>query len=243
MRVTLALLALLSLLSLDAAAQDALRGKRLYLDGGRMNGSGHSCVDCHGGIPGALHGLGKAARNPAAIEYALGTVSQMAPLRGRLSTEDMADLAAYIGDPGIPSPELRLVAQDATGITAGRERLEFQAIAGKPAEAVMTLSNGGAVPLRWLSAPSITGPHSSPFLISATDCKDGMTLAPQQSCRIQVSYRADPAGMLRTAVLGLRHDWLGGGVYVALIGRLSRPSTDAPRARSIQSKQSSRLRE
>lgn len=216
-------LALLALLCLDAAAQDALRGKRLYLDGGRMNGSGLSCVDCHGGLPGALHGMGKAARNPGAIEYALGSVSQMAPLRGRLNTEDIADLAAYIGEPGVPSPDLRLMAIDATGTTPGRERLEFQAATSGFGEATLLLSNAGAVSLQWHSPPFITGPHSSQFFISASDCKDGMSLAPRQSCSIQVGYSADPSGTLRTATLGLRHDWLGGGVYLALLGRTAAP--------------------
>ena len=217
MRITLALLVLLSL---DATAQDALRGKRLYLDGGRMNGSGLSCVDCHGGIPGALHGLGKAAGNPAAIEYALGSVSQMTPLRGRLSPEDIADLAAYVGDPGVPSPELRLSVQDATGITTGRERLELHAGAGESSSGVLVLGNAGKLPLRWLSAPFINGPGGGSFHIVSTDCREGAQLASQQSCSVQISFRGQPRA-LSTAALGIRHDWLGGGVYVALIGRTS----------------------
>ena len=206
--------------------QDALRGKRLYLDGGRLNGSGLSCVDCHGGIPGALHGIGKAAGNPGAIDYALGTVSQMTPLRGRLNSADIADLAAYIGDPDVPSPELRLSVQDATGITTGRERLELHAATGESSSGVLVLSNAGKLPLRWLSAPFINGPGSDGFHIASTDCSEGTQLAPQQNCSVQVGFRGQPRSQgqprtLSTAALGIRHDWLGGGVYVALIGRTS----------------------
>lgn len=200
--------------------QDALRGKRLYLDGGRINGSGLSCVDCHGGIPGALHGLGKAAHNPAAIEYALGSVSQMTPLRGRLSPGDIADLAAYIGEPAVPSPELKLSVQDAAGVTPGRERMELHAAAGESSSGVLVLSNAGKLPLRWLSAPFINGPGSDGFHIVSTDCSEGAELAPQQNCSVQVGFRGQPR-TLSTAALGIRHDWLGVGVYVALIGRTS----------------------
>ena len=60
-----------------ALGQDALRGKRLYHEVGRLNGAGVSCIDCHGGVPGALDGLGRVAGDPARIAYAIGTVAGM----------------------------------------------------------------------------------------------------------------------------------------------------------------------
>ena len=87
-----------------AAAQDALRGKRLYLDTARVTGAPVSCVDCHRALPPGLFGIGSAANNPAIIANALNSIPQMAPLRGRLTAADIADVAAYIGNPACRVP-------------------------------------------------------------------------------------------------------------------------------------------
>jgi len=48
----------------------------------------------------------------------------LTPLRGRLSAQDIADVAAYIGNPGVPSPTLRVSAQSPLG-TQSSDRLDF----------------------------------------------------------------------------------------------------------------------
>ena len=214
---------LLALAATGAWAQDALRGKRLYHDVGQTSGAGVSCIDCHGGVPGALHGLGKAANNPAAIDYALNAIQQMMPLRGRLSTQDMADIAAYVGTPGIPSPEPRLAN---TGPAASRwstERLEFPiAVSGSiSAESTVELTNAGAVPLQILSAPVLDGPDAAQFTIVASNCAAGMLLAKQQSCSMAIAFQPRGSSGLRTASARIGHDWIRGGIHVALIGRVS----------------------
>jgi hypothetical protein len=78
------------LVAAPADAQDALNGKRLYLDVSRVRGAGTNCVDCHGGLPGGLFGIGRAANDAAAVERAIGAIPQMTPLRGRLSARDYA---------------------------------------------------------------------------------------------------------------------------------------------------------
>ncbi len=90
--------------ALPAQAADALRGKRLYLDAARIAGSGVSCVDCHGGLPGGAFGIGRAANDPAVIERAINSIAAMAPFRGRLAAIDLADLAAFIGNPAVRVP-------------------------------------------------------------------------------------------------------------------------------------------
>ncbi|MFM9970869.1 MAG: c-type cytochrome, partial [Burkholderiales bacterium] len=115
------------LLANAAVAQDALRGKRIYHDGGRLNGAGISCVDCHGGVPGALHGINRAARNPTAIEYALGAISQMSRLRGHLTKADIQDLAAYLAQPLVASPRLAVSTKGPAANSYTTERLEFRA--------------------------------------------------------------------------------------------------------------------
>ena len=52
------------------AAQDALRGKRVYLDTARLANASVSCVDCHLGLPPGLFGIGRAANNPAIVANA-----------------------------------------------------------------------------------------------------------------------------------------------------------------------------
>lgn len=231
MRSILPAVLLLALTATDACAQDALRGKRLYHDVGRTSGAGVSCIDCHGGVPGALHGLGKAANNPPAIDYALNAIQQMTPLRGRLSAQDMADIAAYIETPGIPSPEPRLAN---TGPAASRwstERLEFPAARSGSMSAVsmVELTNAGTVPLQILSAPVLDGPDAAQFAIVASHCAAGMTLAARQSCSMAIAFQPrGPAG-LRTASARIGHDWIRGGIHVALIGQVSGGAADGAR--------------
>ena len=207
----------------SADAQDALRGKRLYHDVGRLSGSGVSCIDCHGGLPGALHGLAKAAGRPGAIDYALNSIQQMLPLRGRLSAADMADLAAYIANPAIASPELRLGTAGPGSIAWSTERIEYPTSSPGmvlPASSIR-LSNAGTLPLQLQSAPALDGPHAAEFAILESDCRAGMVLDASQACAIRVTFRPRGPEGLRSASVGIAHDWIGGSVHVALIGRVA----------------------
>jgi mono/diheme cytochrome c family protein len=216
-----------------AGAQDTLEGKRLYHDVGRLRGTGVSCVDCHGGLPGALHGLPKAADRPAAIDYAINAIPQMAPLRGRLSPVDLANLAAYIARPAAASPDLRIATAGPAHSPWSTERLEFTAPVGASGTAPSSISfaNAGTLPLQLQSAPKVDGPNAREFAIVESDCFSGTTLSKDQSCRIVVEFRPlGPAG-LRSASVGIEHDWILGAAHVALIGRV----TDRPqRARQAR---------
>lgn len=201
-----------------ALAQDALRGKRLYHDIGRLNGAGVSCIDCHGGIPGALHGLGKAANNPSAIDYAINAVHQMTPLRDRVSAQDMADLAAYIGAPQTPSPDLRIETSGPAANAYTKERLTF-----RPGDsAIVRITNAGALPLTLLSGPEISGRHASVFTIAPasghSNCSAGISIPTGGSCAITLMFTAPAGRELNTASFGVRHDWIGGRTSIALIG-------------------------
>ena len=202
-------------------AQDALRGKRIYHDGGRQNGTGISCVDCHGGVPGALHGIGRAAGNPAAIEYALGAIAQMARLRGHLSRENIEDLASYLASPNIASPRLSVSTHGLAANPYTAERLEFRSPEGTNSPVTtVRLTNAGERSLGILSSPALTGQNAKNFAISATDCLPNRVLAPQASCGIDVVFRARTSKTLLLATLRVDHDWIGGGVSVALLGHV-----------------------
>jgi len=213
-----------------ATAQDALRGKRLYLDGGRITGSGVSCVDCHGDVVGSAFGLGRAANNPDAIDYAINAIPQMARSRGRYTTQDLADLAAYIGNPGVASPDLRLVTSGTAASAFTAERLDFGALAPGSVSAPSTvrLVNVGQLPLRLVAAPALAGAEPAQFELRSTDCRSGLELQGQQGCDVALAFR--PAGEpgLRAAAVGVAHDWVGGQVNVALIGQVAAAAAVAP---------------
>jgi hypothetical protein len=214
---------LLVCLALAAAAphafgQDALRGKRLYHEVGHLRGAGVSCIDCDGGVPGALHGLGRVADDPDKIDYAIGAVAQMAPLRGRLSRQDMADIAAYVARPGAPSPEPRVATSGPAASPHVTDRLEF-ASAGATAGTVR-LSNLGTVALRLIAAPALNGEHAAQFAIADTTCAEGLVLQKDDACMVTIAFNAEAGPGLRVAVLRLAHDWIGAGANVPLIGRL-----------------------
>ncbi len=202
-----------------ALGQDALRGKRLYHEVGRLNGAGVSCIDCHGGVPGALHGLGRVAGDPARIDYAIGTVTAMTPLRGRLSGQDMADIAAYVAQPSVPSPEPRVSTFGPATVPHVADRLEFAeagAIAG-----TIRLSNTGGVALRLGAPPILAGEHAAQFAIAETSCAPGLILRKDESCTVTIVFSPEAGPGLRVAVLRLAHDWIGSGANIPLIGRLA----------------------
>ena len=217
--------ALASALALAAPmvlAQDALRGKRLYLDTARLTGSPVSCVDCHGGLPRGLFGIGRAANDPDSVARALSTIPQMTPLRGRLSADNIADLAGYIGNPEVPSPSLRVIAP-ASAATLDSDRLQFGSVrVGQRSQpAIVRLGNAGAIALRLGGAARIAGFNAGDYLIATDGCVPGTLLGPGHSCEISVVFQPTAgASGLRTGALQVDHDWVGGMVAVALLGRV-----------------------
>jgi len=228
MRFAFGLLLLLGLA--EAGAQDSLRGKRYYLDAGRLTGSGVSCVDCHGGLPGGAFGIGRAANSPWIIENAVNTLAPMAPFRGRLSSADFADLAAFIGNPGVASPDLRLTTSAPPGGEAGADRIDFGKTAAGATSLPATLNfvNAGQVAMRLTSAPRVEGLNTPDFAIAATDCVEGATLMSQQSCRVDLRFRPGTGDGLRTAAARIDHDWVGGTAAIALLGTAVAASAPTP---------------
>jgi hypothetical protein len=197
------------------AAQDALSGMRLYFDAGRIRGAGQSCVGCHFALPGTF-GISAAANDPGRIERAVARIPQMAIFRDRLSATDYADLAAYIGRPDVPSPSLII----STGAGAN-DRIDFGTVAvGGTASGQMRLTNAGVLPLRLSSAPRLAGEHPLDFVLGASTCSNGLELAPQAVCTIDVRFAPPPgADGARRAALQVEHDWIGGLAAVALLGQ------------------------
>jgi hypothetical protein len=213
-------------------AQDALRGKRLYLDAARVTGSGVSCVDCHGGLPGGLFGIGRAANDAAAVERAVNAVPQMTPLRGRLTSQDYADLAAYIGNPAVPSPAL-LSMISGPAATSSAERLDFGAVTrdAQSAASRWHIVNEGSVGMTVTGAPQLRGNHPQDFVIIASNCSAGRMLVAGASCTVDLAFRPLEGVEARQAAVAVAHDWAGGEIAVALAGAVAPvPVSPAPTA-------------
>jgi cytochrome c553 len=210
-----------------ASAQDAFRGKRLYLDAARIVGSGVSCVDCHGGLPGGLFGIGRAANDPALIENAVNSIPQMTPLRGRLAAADVADLAAYIGNPAVPSPQVQLTTRLPGGEAGPADRIDFGELEVNTGTAVATfsLTNTGLVAFMITAAPDVAGANAAELSIESTDCGAGQMVAPAQSCSCELRFRPVGAAGARTARVSVGHDWVYGIAAVALLGAASPPAS------------------
>lgn len=196
-----------------ASAQDALAGKRLYFDAGRIRSAGSSCVDCHYELPGA-YAIGAAANDPGRIQRAVESIPQMSIFRGRLTAADYVDLAAYIGRPDVPSPALR-----ATTSGTQSEVIAFGTLSSGSgtSSAQFRLSNTGQLALQITSVARIVGENASDFNVVSSNCAG--TLTPGTTCIIDVRF-APPAGASgeRRAALQIDHDWIGGLAAVALLG-------------------------
>ncbi len=213
-----------------AAAQDALRGKRLYLDTARVTGAPVSCVDCHRALPPGLFGIGSAANNPAIIANALNSIPQMAPLRGRLTAVDIADVAAYIGNPSVPSPVLRVVTNAPNGPVSS-DRLDFGVVlpGQTSGRGNVRLANDGALPMQITSSVRIVGPHAAEYSLADSGCGPTTTLGPGQSCEIGITFRPGSSGeRLRTAAVQVDHDWVSGIAAVALLGTAETTAANPP---------------
>jgi hypothetical protein len=216
------------LLPAAASAQDALAGKRLYLDAARIRGAGVSCVDCHGGLPGGAFGIGRAANDAAAVERAVNSIPQMTPLRGRLAGSDFADLAAYIGRPSVPSPLLRSATSGGVSTTA--ERIDFGTVAAAAASQPgrWILVNDGSVALTLMGPPTLRGNHIADFRIIATDCAAGLALPGGATCSVTIEFRPLAGAGSRQAAVAIAHDWVNGEVALALTGEAAAASGTNP---------------
>jgi mono/diheme cytochrome c family protein len=210
-----------------AEAQSSLAGKRLYLDAGSLRDTGVSCVDCHGGYPPGLFGIGRAANLPAAVEAAVNTIPQMEPLRGRLGAADYADLAAYLGDPSVPSPQVRVRLAGGTG--SPLSLLDFGEVA-PGAEAVRTVlfENAGTVSLQVLTTWVIDGTDAGDFSLRDETCAATAALAPGASCQVAIGFAPRSGPGRRSARARIEHDWVRSPAALALRGDAAAPDATDP---------------
>ncbi len=194
----------------SAHAADALNGKSLYLNGPASGGT--SCAACHGPSPANnVNGILAAANNPSVISAAfaanrggMGTL-----YNGKFSAAEIADLAAFIGNPNVSAAPAASVAPASLsfgGTTVGQDS---QALA-------TTLSNSGSAALN-IGGIAVGGSNSGDFRVAGGSCASGAALAAGASCTVQLVFRPTAAGA-RSAALSISHNATGGASSVALSG-------------------------
>lgn len=192
-----------------AQAADALNGKSLYLNGPVSGGA--SCAGCHGASPANnVNGILAAADNPSVISAAFArNAGGMGTLfNGKFSSTEIADLAAFIGNPGVsaaPVASLTPASLPFGGVTLGQSSGALSA----------TLANSGTAALT-IGTLSITGAAAPDFSRAGT-CANGGSVAAGASCTINVTFTPTAAGA-RAATLAVSHNATGGSSSVALSG-------------------------
>lgn len=190
-----------------AIAADPVRGKQLYEN---TPGGTASCSNstCHGPNPDQnRNGVLAAADNPQAIQDAIdANRGGMGMFQGDLSDIDLADLAAYIGNPG---------AGEGPSASVSPASLSFSSTTvGEPSAAsTVTLSNSGS---EALSVVSITT-SGADFTVSGGTCTAGGSVPAGSSCTLSVQFTPQDEGA-RAGTLEIAHDAAGSPDAVSLSG-------------------------
>eukprot|EP01030_Chromulinospumella_sphaerica_P007375 gene7375-7216_t len=191
-------------------ASDALNGKTLYQNGPVSGGT--ACASCHGPSPANnVNGILRAANNPAVISsaFAANRGGMGSLFNGKFSAAELADLAAYIGNPNVTAAPVASLTPDTltfAGTTVGQSSSALST----------TLSNSGNASLN-LSSLTLSGSHAADFSISGGSCAVGSPVAAAASCNVQLVFRPSAAGS-RSATLNIGHNATGGVSTVSLNG-------------------------
>jgi len=214
-RAVAALTSILTLcVAVPAVAQNINNGALLYKTP-LVQGNPSKCSDgaCHGPNPANNQNrIQLAADDPGRIGLAISQVAQMAFLRNNVNGTQLADLAAYIGNPGgaTGAPAIEL---STTALSFPLTNLGASATA-QP----IGVDNGGTAVLTISSVAS-----SSPdFPIVSSNCT---SVAVNAGCTVMVGF-APTVGGARSGVITINHnDSAAGGVStIAVSGQAGSPA-------------------
>lgn len=208
--VVLGLLLVVGFACRPAQAADALNGKSLYLNGPVSGGA--SCASCHGPSPANnVNGILAAANNPGVISSAfaqnLGGMGSL--FNGKFSASELADLAAFIGDPTV-------TAAPAASLAPASLTFSSTSIGQTGAVLTATLTNTGSAALN-IGTITLVGVDAGDFLLSGGSCNAGAALAPGAACSVGAAFRPTAAGV-RAATISVTHNATGGVSTVSLSG-------------------------
>jgi thiol-disulfide isomerase/thioredoxin/cytochrome c553 len=194
----------------NAHAVDALNGKSLYLNGPTSGGT--SCASCHGATPATnVNGILAAANNPAVISsaFAANRGGMGSLFNGKFSAAELADLAAFIGNPNVtaaPAASLAPASLSFAGTTVGQSSAALST----------TLTNSGNAALN-ISAIGVGGANASEFAITGGSCSAGGSVAAGANCNVQLVFTPAAPGA-RSAALNISHNATGGSSSATLSG-------------------------
>jgi hypothetical protein len=201
---------LLGFASASANAADALNGKSLYLNGPVSGGA--TCASCHSSTPANnVNGILAAANQPAVISSAISAnKGGMGGLfSGKFSAAELADLAAFIGNPSV-------VAAPAASLAPASLAFSGANIGQSSGPLAATLTNTGNAALN-IGNISLGGAAAGDFSLGGGSCAAGASVAAGASCTVQASFTPTAAGA-RAATLTITHNATGGSSSVALSG-------------------------
>lgn len=193
-----------------AHAQSASNGKILYSTAQVTGQKSCSAGTCHGPDPAVNQNAIKNGASASVISSAIVSVPDMRFLSGALSAAKLADLAAYIANPGAANTQPIASLSTTT--------LGFGAVNTGTASAALavTLSNTGAAALQ-LSAITFSSAEFARAATGGGTCAATTQLAVAASCTLNVSFTPAAVGV-RTASLSVNHNGAGGVSIVSLAG-------------------------
>lgn len=200
-----------------ASAQDAANGQRLY--GNAVVSGKQSCSNnaCHGSLPGNPQNRIVGGVSAPRIKTALGGVSQMSFLSGKLTDSELNDIAAYISATlgGTPS-YIAVSGAPSVGVSPASLQFASQNIGTTSAAQTVVVSNAtGAAGALMISGIDVTS--GSDFAVSGGSCMVGASVSAGANCSITVQFKPTAVGA-RAASLTVRHNGSGGSSTVSLAG-------------------------
>lgn len=189
-----------------AGAADALRGKTLYLS----TPGGISCSNsaCHGtSVSSGRNKILRGANSPSTIQNAINNdTGGMGIYSGVLTATDVADIAAYIGNPNVTgTPAVSIVPASLAFGTVN--------VGSQSGTQTVTVNSTGTAPLPITSIATTT----SDFPVTGGTCRAGTSVAAGASCTVLVKFVPVAAGAA-SATLTIAHGASGGPAAVALSG-------------------------
>jgi mono/diheme cytochrome c family protein len=203
-RLTLLSLILTIVTATSALAQDINNGRALYIT--PLVSGQFSCSNgqCHGPTPAnKQNGIQNAADDPDRIALAISQVAQMAFLKTHVTGSQLADLAAYIGNPGG-------VAGSPTA-TVTPASLSFPSTvvgSGAPAQHFAINNTGTAA----LNVSGVSSNNTEFSLVSSCG-----TIAAGDSCSVSVGFTPAATGN-RSGTITVSHNATGGVSVIAVSG-------------------------
>ncbi|MGM9490955.1 choice-of-anchor D domain-containing protein [Ideonella sp. YS5] len=214
---TAACLAALALGWTAAWAQDARNGGDLYTATLVSGKRGCSNAACHGTLPGGAQNRIANGIDAHKIKSAISTQSQMQFLGGRLSDEELNDLAAYIaGQMGGTPTYLTVAAAPRPTVAPTGIHFGTQPVGETTPVQTVTVGNAASATAALLLG-DIGVTAGSDFAIAGGTCAKGQQIAAGGSCTVALTFRPTLSGT-RSGTLTVAHNGAGGASTVGLTG-------------------------